>query len=338
MAELGRTLEVVIKAELDTQERLEIQTIFDRIYDQYGGSGYLGYLVHSVSEETQFVLLKQQGRVVATSALYTLSDRAGEVFFVAVDPDRRGEGFGWAVNQAVADYAQSKGLEMLYTGPLINFCEWQGSDWRLNLGNLVTTQRQGYTLTGFALGQYVDFMYKLPGLPQNWTQNLSGAFMAKLLVKSEADQQKFQQECLIAHNQLVASLQSALHEQIHQNGEIDLEVVDIDGAVDAEGRPTIVISQLGYSRNIEDLLATLHTEQPFVPCGYYPSYRRFGETYYVGLHIRQLVALKPENIWGLDRRALNAVISEGDRRLLDLIERQMTLTFGDQVKLASEGN
>lgn len=39
-----------------------------------------------------------------------------------------------------------------------------------------------------------------------------------------------------------------------------------------------------------------------------------------------------------DRGALNAVLSESDRKLLDLIEQQITLTFRDQVKLAGEND
>lgn len=71
--------------------------------------------MNSVSDNTWFILLKWQNYVVATSAVYKMSERTGEVFFVAVDPECRGQGFGMAVNQASEAFARDLGLEVLYT-------------------------------------------------------------------------------------------------------------------------------------------------------------------------------------------------------------------------------
>jgi GNAT superfamily N-acetyltransferase len=320
--------EVVIRQKLNEQEKLEIQKLFQKVYNGYGGPGYLEYLVNSVSDNTWFILLKWQNYVVATSAVYKMSERTGEVFFVAVDPKCRGQGLGMAVNQASEAFARDLGLEVLYTGPLINFHELQNSNWCLNLGNLVITQKQGFTLTGFTLGQYIDFTYKPSGLPEGWIQNLSGCLMAKLLSNSEKLQQDFQQECLKARTDLISALQGEGFHPHQKEIRIPLEINEMDGGLDAEGNPTIIISKLGFSQNLEDLLATLNSEEPFVPCGYYPSYRRMGETYYVGLNIQHLVSLNPDdNLWGIDRNALFSVITEPDRVLFDLVVRSMTLTF-----------
>lgn len=159
--------------------------------------------------------------------------------------------------------------------------------------------------------------------------------MAKALDESEGFQEKFQQECVAARAKLISVLTREDCRQAQESKDDDLEkIVEIDGGLDAEGRPTIIISKLAYSRDVEALIATLGTEEPFVPCGYYPSYRRCGETYYLGINIQHLVALSSENIWGIDQQALSTVLPESDISLLDLIIRKMTLAFEKRARIA----
>jgi hypothetical protein len=313
--------EVVTTSKLTEQEKVEIRNIFHKIYNNYGGPGYLEYLINSVSDDLHFVLLKEQGAVVATAALSINNSISGEVFFVAVDPEQRQRGLGREINQAAEDYAKhTLQLQVLYTGPLINFYELKSEQPTLNLGNLITTQKQGYRVAGFMLGQYIDFMHK-PTEPSNaWLQNLSGCLMVKPLSHQESLQEKFWQECSNARAKLIDALTSESFIKNLDSGQSQLEkVIDMDGGLDTNGKPITIVSKLGYSRDIGAFASTLGTEEPFVPCGYCPSFKEMGETYYVGINIQQLVFLNSDNVWALDSQALSQILTEPDRVLLDLI-------------------
>jgi amino-acid N-acetyltransferase len=87
------------------------------IVDVYAGSGrkLLAKELVTLYEDVQdFRVAELEGQVVACGALHVLWADLGEIRTLAVHPDRRGQGIGAAVLEALLDTARELGLARLF--------------------------------------------------------------------------------------------------------------------------------------------------------------------------------------------------------------------------------
>ena len=167
------------------------------------------------------------------------------------------------------------------------------------------TLKNGYGITGFCLGQYVDLSRKDP------IQSTSVARTVLCLSNSDESQRQFQQE--IEHQRYRISKYLEDREFI---GNRDIMANNPEVKISTSDNGRVLMAEA------PDLKCFDNTG--FVPCYFLPFYKDGKPSFFgIKLNLIHSRSSNGENIFGLDKEGVRKILTESEMKLLELIEKSM---------------
>lgn len=260
----------------------------------------------------KIVTVKENGTIAAVGFLEIENENYASITGLCCLPNYRGKGFGKKINEILIDLARKNNIKYIQSDPVLNHERAIGGGNMPNIANLCITLKNGYGITGFCLGQYVDLSHENP------IQSTSVVRTVKCLSNLDSEKERFQNEMQIQRNELLVYLKSGKFTGISNfrinNPEVKISTSD-------NGRVLMF-----ETSNLENFDNT-----GIVPCYFLPFYRN-GQTSFFGIkpNLIHTRSSNEQNIFGLDKEGMRKILTKSEMEFLELIEQNM-LNFPTQL-------